>query len=194
MDVILLQRVPKLGQMGQVVKVRPGYARNYLLPQQKAMRATKANLAEFETRRASLEAMNLEQRKEAEFVAEKLDGQVVVIIRQAGETGVLYGSVSARDIADGLGTAGFEVARRQVEIPQPIKSLGLFSIAIRLHPEVEVTVTVNVARSEEEAALQATRGGMVTAADVTAEEERRAAEEAAAAVDQDAEAEESGEA
>lgn len=180
MDVILLQRVEKLGQMGQVVKVRPGYARNYLLPQQKAMRATKENLSHFEARRAQLEAANLEQRKDAEYVAEKLTGTSVEMIRQAGESGVLYGSVSARDVSAALTEKGFTTHRSQVEIGSPIKTLGLFPVNIRLHPEVVVEITLNVARSEDEAVLQAERGAAVTAADLREEEEAAAAAEAAA--------------
>lgn len=180
MEVILLERVEKLGQMGQVVKVRPGFARNYLLPQKKAMRATKANLAVFEKQKAHLEAVNLERRKDAEHVATKIDGVSVVVIRQAGETGVLYGSVTPRDVADALAGAGFTVDRKQVVIDQPIKTLGLFKLRVVLHPEVSVTVTVNVARSQEEAELQAQRGGMVTAADLVEEEEQPDYAEAAA--------------
>lgn len=179
MEVVLLERVEKLGQMGQVVKVRPGFARNYLLPQKKALRATKANLAYFESQKSALQAANLERRKDAEFISGKIAGLAVVVIRQAGESGVLYGSVSARDIADAVGTAGFEIERHQVAIDQPIKSLGLFPVRVVLHPEVVVTVTVNVARSQEEAQLQAQRGGMVTARDLA--EEEYAAEAAAAA-------------
>lgn len=181
MEVILLERVEKLGQMGQVVKVRAGFARNYLLPQKKALRATKSNLDYFQKQRASLEAANLERRKDAEYVSQKMDGVSVVITRQAGETGVLYGSVSSRDIADALSAAGYTVERRQVSIDQPIKTLGLFKVRIVLHPEVSVHVTVNVARSQEEAELQAQRGGMITAADLIDEEEEREAAEAAAA-------------
>lgn len=177
MDVILLERVEHLGQMGQVVKVRPGYARNFLLPQKKAMRASKANLAHFEKQRAHLEAMNLERRKEAEYVSQKIEGLTVVVTRQAGETGVLYGSVSNRDVAEAVDAAGFKIDRRQVDIGQPIKTLGLFKVRVVLHPEVSVAVTVNVARTLEEAELQASRGGMVTAADLLAEEEE--AEDAA---------------
>ncbi len=171
MEVILLERVEKLGQMGQVVKVRPGFARNYLLPQKKAMRATKANLEVFEKQKAHLEAVNLERRKDAEQVAATMDGVKVVIIRQAGETGVLYGSVTPRDIADALHTAGFTVDRKQVAIDTPIKNLGLFAVRVVLHPEVIITATVNVARSQEEAELQAQRGGMVTASDLEDEDE-----------------------
>lgn len=176
MEVILLERVEKLGQMGQVVKVKPGYARNYLLPQKKAMRATKANLAVFEKQRAHLEAVNLERRKDAEVVAAKMDKVSVVITRQAAETGVLYGSVANRDVSEALTAAGYIVDRKQVAIEQPIKTLGLFPVRLVLHPEVSVTVTVNVARTLEEAELQAQRGAMVTAADLLEEEE--AADEA----------------
>lgn len=176
MEVILLERVEKLGQMGQIVKVRPGFARNYLLPQKKALRATKANMAYFEKQRVHLEAVNLERRKDAEQVAGKMDNVAVVVTRQAGDTGVLYGSVSPRDIADALTAAGYRVERTQVAIDQPIKSLGLFRVRIVLHPEVSVMVTVNVARTQEEAELQAQRGGMVTAADLIDEEEEMEAE------------------
>ncbi len=155
MQVILLERIESLGQMGDVVKVKPGYARNFLLPQKKAMRATKDNLAYFEGQRAQLEAHNLTRRQEAEAVARKLDGLNVVVIRQAGETGQLYGSVGTRDIADAVTAAGFSIARRQVLLDQPIKSQGVFKTRIQLHPEVIVNVTINVAQSEEEAALQA---------------------------------------
>jgi large subunit ribosomal protein L9 len=154
-DVILLERVENLGQMGQVVKVRPGYARNYLLPQKKALRATKENLAYFEKQRAQLEAQNLQRRSEAEQVAQKLDGISVVIIRQAGESGQLYGSVSARDIAQAITEAGFTVGRGQVVLDKAIKTLGLYKQRVVLHPEVSVTVTVNVAQSPEEAEMQA---------------------------------------
>jgi len=155
MEIILLERVPNLGQMGDVVKVRPGYARNFLLPQKKALRATKENLAYFESQRAQLEAQNLKRRQDAEAVAQKLDGLQVVILRQAGETGQLYGSVSTRDIANAVTEAGFTVDRRQVLLDQPIKSLGIFKTRVALHPEVIVTISVNVAQSEEEAAMQA---------------------------------------
>ncbi|CAK0765795.1 50S ribosomal protein L9 [Azospirillaceae bacterium] len=171
MDIILLERVEKLGQMGQVVKVRPGYARNFLLPQKKALRATKANLAYFETQKAALHAANLERKKEAEFVSGKIEGLSVVVIRQAGETGMLYGSVSARDITEAVIEAGFTIERHQVAIDRPIKTLGLFKVRVILHPEVNVSITINVARSREEANLQAERGGMVTAADLLAEEQ-----------------------
>ena len=189
MEVILLERVEKLGQMGQVVKVRPGYARNFLLPLKKALRATKANLALFESRKAALQTLNLEKRTEAEYVAKKMDGVSVVIIRQAGETGMLYGSVSARDVAESLTAAGYTTGRQQVAIDQPIKTLGLAKVRVILHPEVSIGVTVNVARSAEEAALQAQRGGMVTGAQLAAEEDATAAAEAAAEAEAEAEAE-----
>lgn len=153
-ELILLERVEKLGQMGQRVKVRPGFARNYLLPQKKALRATKENLAYFESRRAQLEASNLERRGEAEEIAEKLQGLSIVIVRQAGESGQLYGSVSARDLAEAVSQAGFTVEKRQIVLERPIKSLGLHPVRIVLHPEVAVTVTANVAQSAEEAAIQ----------------------------------------
>ncbi|MBC6416812.1 MAG: 50S ribosomal protein L9 [Rhodospirillales bacterium] len=171
MEVILLERIEGWGQMGDVVKVRPGYARNYLLPQKKALRATKTNLAYFETRRAQLEANNLAKREEAEQVGNKIDGLAVVLIRQASETGQLYGSVTARDIVDGLHAEGLTVERSQVVLDRPIKTLGLNDIRVRLHPEVSVTITANVARTAEEAQMQAESGEMVTA-----ESLRRAAE------------------
>lgn len=161
MQVILLQRVGRIGQMGDVVNVKDGFARNFLLPQKKALRATKENLAKFEGQRAQLEANNLELKKEAEAVAAKLDGQSFVAIRSAGDTGQLYGSVSTRDIAEVVTTGGFTVDRNQVVIEKPIKTLGLHSAKIQLHPEVLVGVTVNVARSQEEAERQA-RGENVT--------------------------------
>jgi large subunit ribosomal protein L9 len=154
-ELILLERVEKLGQMGQLVKVKPGFARNYLLPQKKALRATKENLAYFETQRTQLEAVNLERRSEATEVGGKLEGLAVVIVRQAGESGQLYGSVSVRDIAEAVTAAGFTVEKRQVVLERPIKSLGLHSLRIVLHPEVAVSITANVAQSAEEAAMQA---------------------------------------
>lgn len=189
MEVILLERIEKLGQMGDVVKVKPGYARNYLLPQKKAMRATKANIDFFETQRSQLEADNLERRSEAEAVAGKLEGLSVTLIRQAGESGQLYGSVNARDLAQAITEAGATVARSQIILERVIKVLGLHPVRIRLHPEVAVTVTANVARSEEEARAQAETGHVVSA------EEQRAAEDAAVeAVIADVEAEEAAEA
>ena len=152
---ILLERVENLGQMGQVVKVRPGFARNYLLPQKKALRATKENLAYFEKQRTQLEAQNLKRKGEAEEVAKKLDGLSVVLVRQAGESGQLYGSVSARDVADAITAAGFTVEKRQVILDKQLKTLGLHKLRVSLHPEVSVAVTVNIAQSEEEAEMQA---------------------------------------
>ena len=149
-ELILLERVEKLGQMGQLVKVKPGFARNYLLPQKKAMRATKENLTYFENQRAQLEANNLQRRAEAAEVGGKLEGLTVVIIRQAGESGQLYGSVSARDIADAVTGAGFTIEKRQVVLDRPIKNLGLHPVRVVLHPEVSVTITANVAQSAEE--------------------------------------------
>lgn len=172
MDVILLQRVEKLGQMGEVVRVKPGYARNYLLPQKKAIRATKENLARFEAERAQLEAQNLKRREEALRVAERVAGLTVVMLRQAGESGQLYGSVSARDIADATTQNGLTIARQQVLLDHPIKALGLHQVRVMLHPEVIITVTVNVARTQEEAERQA-RGETVLGA---AEEEALIAE------------------
>jgi large subunit ribosomal protein L9 len=154
-QVILLERVEKIGQMGQVVDVKPGYARNFLLPQKKALRATKDNLAYFETQRSQLEAQNLARKSDAEQVAKKLDGLSVMVIRQAGESGQLYGSVTARDISDGITAAGFTVGRSQVVLERAIKTLGLHKQRVVLHPEVSVTVTVNVAQSAEEAEMQA---------------------------------------
>lgn len=161
MQVILLQRIGRLGQMGDVVKVKDGFARNFLLPQGKALRATKDNQAEFETRRVHLEADNLTQKKEAEAVAEKLSGKTFVTIRQAGDTGQLYGSVSTRDIADAITAGGFTVDRRQVNLDQPIKTLGVHGTTVALHPEVLVKVSINVARSQDEADRQS-RGEDVT--------------------------------
>src|ERR1700746_3505478 len=154
-ELILLERVEKLGQMGQLVKVKPGFARNYLLPQKKALRATKQNLAYFDSQRAQLEASNLQRKAEATGVGSNLEGLSVVVIRQAGESGQLYGSVSARDIAEAVTEAGFTIERRQVVLDRPIKNLGLHSVKVVLHPEVSVTVTANVAQSAEEAEMQA---------------------------------------
>ena len=155
MQVVLLERVAKLGQMGEVVSVKDGYARNFLLAQGKALRATEANLKRFETERAQLEARNLEQKKEAASVAAKLEGQIFVVIRSASDGGALYGSVTTRDIADAATAGGFSLDRRQVTLDHPIKTLGLHPITVTLHPEVEATVTINVARSQDEAELQA---------------------------------------
>lgn len=166
MDVILLERVAKLGQMGETVKVRSGYARNFLLPRGKALRATEGNKKHFDAQRAQLEARNLERRKEAETVGEKLNGQSFIILRQSGETGVLYGSVSTRDLAEIMTQNGFTVDRNQIAINQPIKTIGLHAVPVALHPEVEVKVTINVARSPEEAERQA-RGEAVTTREET---------------------------
>lgn len=155
MQVILLERVAKLGQMGDVVKVKDGYGRNFLLPQGKALRATDANIKGFEARKAQLEVQNLETKKEAEAVGAKLDGQAFVVIRSASDAGALYGSVTTRDVADAATAGGFTVGRGQVVLDRPIKDLGLHSVTVVLHPEVSVRVTINVARSAEEAELQA---------------------------------------
>jgi len=154
LQIILLERIEKLGQMGDVVTVRPGFARNFLLPQKKALRATQDNLDYFEREKSQLEGVNLERRTEAERVGEKLEGLNVSIIRNAGDSGQLYGSVNSRDIADAVSEAGFTVARNQVLLERPLKMLGLHEYRIRLHPEVAVTITVNVAQSEEEAEKQ----------------------------------------
>ncbi|MBI1416667.1 MAG: 50S ribosomal protein L9 [Limimaricola sp.] len=155
MDVILLERVAKLGQMGEVVKVKDGYARNYLLPQGKALRVNQANIARFEAEKAQLEARNLETRREAESLATTLDGQSFVIIRSASDGGALYGSVTTRDVADAATEGGFSVDKRQVVLNAPIKELGLHDVDVVLHPEVTVTIRLNVARSTEEAEIQA---------------------------------------
>ena len=170
MDIILLERIAKLGQMGDVVTVKDGYARNFLLPQGRALRANKANMAHFETQRAELEARNLERKKEADAVAEKLNGNTYIAVRSAGETGQLYGSVAARDIAETLAEAGFKVARNQVQLQNPIKIIGLHTVTIALHPEVDAEVVMNVARSEDEAARQAA-GEDLTVRDFDVEEE-----------------------
>jgi large subunit ribosomal protein L9 len=161
MQVILLERIGRLGQMGDVVTVKDGYARNFLLPQKKALRATEENLKRFESNRAQLEARNLELKKEAEAVAAKLDGQSFTAIRQAGDTGQLYGSVTTRDIVEIVTAGGFTIDRRQVVLDKPIKTLGIHSTRIALHPEVIVGVALNVARTEDEAERQA-RGEDVT--------------------------------
>ena len=176
MQVVLLERVEKLGQIGDVVKVKDGFARNFLLPKKKALRATKANLVYFETQRAQLETRNLEHRKEAEQIGEKLKGKSFVLLRQAGDRGQLYGSVSPRDIADVVTAGGFTIARTQVPIDKAIKTLGLHPISVVLHPEVRVSVIVNVARTEDEAERQA-RGEDVLA-EQTEEEEVSANAEA----------------
>jgi large subunit ribosomal protein L9 len=155
MQVILLERVAKLGQMGDVVNVKSGYARNYLLPQGKALTASERNIKDFENRKAQLEAHNLETRKEAEAMGEKLAGQTFVVIRSASDGGALYGSVTPRDAGDAATAAGFTIDRKQIELIRPIKDLGIHDLIVRLHPEVDVTIHVNVARSPEEAELQA---------------------------------------
>src|SRR6056297_1293765 len=171
MDIVLLERIEKLGQMGEEVKVRDGYARNFLLPQGKALRAGKANIARFEAERAHLEAKNAEARAEAEAAAKSLDGKKFVVIRAASEAGALYGSVAPRDIADIAREQGFAIDRRQVVLDRPIKDLGLHDLRVQLHPEVIVTVKANVARSAEEAEMQASGKSI---------QELRAEEEAAA--------------
>lgn len=155
MEVILLQRIAKLGQMGDQVRVKDGYARNFLLPTGKALRATEANKKRFESQRKELEARNLEQKSEAQAVAEKLTGKSFVLIRQAGETGQLYGSVSSRDIADAVTAGGFNTNRNQIVLKTPIKTIGLHEVPVHLHAEVEAPITINVARSPEEAERQA---------------------------------------
>jgi large subunit ribosomal protein L9 len=202
MDIILLERIEKLGQMGDVVKVKAGFARNYLLPQRKALRATKENLTYFETQRQQLEAENLKHRDEAQKVADRLNGLKVVVIRSAGDTGQLYGSVNARDIAGSVTEAGFTIRRSQVVIERPIKALGLFDLRVRLHPEVSANITVNVARSQDEAAEQQRLGHAIvtTEGETETDEERALAEaeamfepEAVERVRAEAEAEASGE-
>lgn len=180
MEVVLLERIERLGQMGDVVRVKDGYARNYLLPQKKALRATKVNLESFETGRAQLEATNLERRTEAEAVAEKVNGEIYVVLRQAGEAGQLYGSVTTRDIAGLVTKGGMTISRAQVILDQPIKSVGLHDVRVALHPEVTVGVVVNVARTEDEAERQA-RGEAVGA---EAERQAEEAEDAAIAAEE----------
>lgn len=155
MQVILMERVAKLGQMGEVVTVKQGYARNFLIPTGKAMRASEANIARFESEKAQLEARNLETKKEAEALAAKLDGEQFIVIRSASDAGALYGSVTPRDAADAATKAGFSVDRKQIVLAAPIKDLGLHSVVVQLHPEVEAGIKLNVARSAEEAELQA---------------------------------------
>lgn len=155
MEIILLERVAKLGQMGEIVRVKDGYARNFLLPTGKGLRATEANKQKFEGQRVELEARNLERKKEAEEIGTKLNSFTFPVIRSAGETGQLYGSVSARDIADSLNEAGYIVSRSQVAMEQPLKTIGMHVVPISLHPEVDITVTANIARSPDEAARQA---------------------------------------
>lgn len=188
MEVILLERIEKLGFMGETVKVKPGYARNYLLPQKKALRATKDNQAKFEAQRAQLEAINLKRREEAEAIAASFGTLAVLVIRQAGESGMLYGSVSGRDLADSLKDAGLTVERRQVHLDNPIKSLGVYQVKVALHPEVSLVATVTVARSQEEAARDA------KAAEAAEEAEQQVAEEVVAEEAVEAQPEDSAEA
>src|ERR1700722_9767196 len=176
MQVILLERVEKLGQMGDEVRVKDGFARNFLLPKKKALRATKANRDYFQTQKAQLEAHNLDRKKDADAIAKKLGGKSFILIRQAGDRGQLYGSVSPRDVADAMEKAGFKVDRHQINISVAIKAIGLFTIPVVLHPEVNVNITVNVARSEDEAERQA-RGEDVLASKTDQEEAVVAAEE-----------------
>jgi large subunit ribosomal protein L9 len=170
MEVILLERVAKLGQIGDVVRVKDGFARNYLLPRHKALRATEANRKRFESQRGDIEARNLELKHEAKAVAEKLEGHTILLIRQAGESGQLYGSVSTRDIAEALTQSRFSVSRNQVVLNSPIKALGLHTVPVHLHPEVDVKITVNVARSPEEAERQA-RGEVIATREETSLED-----------------------
>ena len=181
-ELILMQRVEKLGQMGELVKVRPGYARNFLLPKGKAIRANAENLKRFEADRAQLEAQNLKRRGEAERVAERVQGLSVTLIRSAGESGGLYGSVSARDIAEACTASGLSIGRQQVLLEQPIKAVGLTTVRVELHPEVQLPVTVNVARSPEEAEKQARGEEIAREEEPTLEDELRA--ELGAALDE----------
>jgi large subunit ribosomal protein L9 len=176
MQVILLERVEKLGQMGDEVRVKDGFARNFLLPKKKALRATKANRDYFQAQKAQLEAHNLERKKDADAIAKKLDGQSFILIRQAGDRGQLYGSVSPRDVAAVVEAGGFKIDRNQVQISQAIKAIGLFTLPVVLHPEVRVNITINVARSEDEAERQA-RGENVLAERTEQEEAVSAAED-----------------
>ena len=172
MEVILLERIEKLGQMGDVVNVRSGYARNYLLPKKKAVTKTDGNMAYFESQRTQLEAANLENKSEAEKLSEKIEGIFIAMVRQAGDAGQLYGSVNARDIAAGAAEVGFNIERRQITLERPIKTLGLHPVTVSLHPEVQVTVTANVARSAEEAETQERTGEAVIKTDEDDADER----------------------
>jgi len=194
MDVILLERIAKLGQMGETVKVRDGYARNFLLPQGKALRANAANKTRFEAERVVLEARNLERKSEAEQIAEKLNGKTFVVVRSAGETGQLYGSVAARDVIQVLADNGFTIGRSQVDMNNPVKTIGLHTVPLALHAEVNVSVTFNVARSADEAERQL-KGEDLSSADAIYGIDEEAAEEAAeaAANDPDYNDEEEGE-
>jgi large subunit ribosomal protein L9 len=199
-EIILLERIDGLGQMGDTVKVKAGYARNYLLPRKKALRATKENVAYFESQKKALESNNAKKRDESEKLAKKIDGLKIVVIRQAAEAGQLFGSVTTRDIADAITAQGFEVSRNQVQLNQAFKLIGLFPVTVALHPEVKVQVTLNIARSEEEAktqdetgkALIATSGREEAAAEARAREEAAkaaAAQKAAAQAEAPAEGE-----
>lgn len=185
MQVILLERIEKLGQMGDVVTVRSGFARNFLLPQKKALRANKDNIDYFDREKAQLEAINLERRNEAEKVGDKLKGLTVAIIRNAGDSGQLYGSVNSRDIAGAVSEAGYTIARNQVLMERPLKMLGLHEYRVRLHPEVAVTVTVNVAQSEEEAEMQQKLGHAIIPSESGGDTEDEAADNLASADLQD---------
>jgi large subunit ribosomal protein L9 len=199
-EIILLERVENLGQMGEIVSVKPGFARNFLLPQRKALRATKENIAFFEAQKKILEAQNLKKKEEAEKIAKKLDGLKVVIIRQAAEGGQLYGSVASRDIAEAVTAEGIQIGRSQVQLNDAFKTIGLFPVSISLHPEVKVTITLNIARSAAEAKTQEKTGKAAIidynapdeapASDKKAEmlEDSVLAEEQAAAAEQSAEA------
>lgn len=173
MEVILLERIEKLGQMGDVVSVKPGFARNFLLPQKKALRASAQNREYFNERKAQLEADNLVQKTEAEQVAEKMDRLSISIIRSAGDNGQLYGSVNSRDIAEGVTAAGFNVSRTQVLMDRPIKMLGLHDYRVKLHPEVDVKVTVNIAQSEDEAVAQLELGKAIIPSEMGEEDDDR---------------------
>lgn len=186
MQVVLLQRVENLGQMGEVVTVKPGFARNFLIPRKQALRATKENLAYFEAQRKTLETLNQNTKKEAEAVAGKMTDLSVVVIRQAAESGRLYGSVSTRDIAEAVNAKGFKTNRDQYTVDESIKTLGLFKAKLNLHPEIAVTLTVNVARSEEEAKLQVERGAAIVKAEEAANDQLQA--DAAAFLEKEADA------
>jgi large subunit ribosomal protein L9 len=186
MDVILLERIERLGQMGDVVRVKPGFARNFLLPRKKALRATKENKTLFESQKATLEARNLERRQDAQAVADKAKNLSVVIIRQASETGHLYGSIRSRDIAEAIDAQGIKVERSQIRLDQPIKEIGIKKLKVSLHPEVVIEVAVNVARSPEEAELQAQGKSVI----LGAEEPEESAPEVAPAPAEEAPAEE----
>ena len=179
MQVILLERVEKLGQMGEVVAVKPGFARNFLLPKGKALRATEKNIKHFERQKAQLEAHNLELKSDADSVGKKIEGISVILVRQAGEAGQLYGSVNARDISQALSNEGFTIARGQIRLEQPIKTLGLHEVSVTLHPDVTVNILANVARSNDEAKTQAKTGRAVLS---------QAEEEARVEIDMDSEA------